>query len=410
MGSKNAKQCEDHYWDGYLGTFGEFLPSKVLSSSSSGPSSGAVPSDEVEQDTAGLLAVNNSLGAPSRRDELLAPFPDLQPGQPVSQVSVRGAGRDAGANAGRGGGGGAGRKEQELRERIAQLPGAELPGFMPLRGDFEIEHDNSAELLLADMEFAAHDHPSEALLKLDVIRVFNKKLDDRDERKQFVISRGIVDIKKAQLVSFIFAIYSILASDDNRSVYSCFQVDRRRSREDRELVARCRPFARFQTAEAHETLVSGLLLSRRLRKQIELLAHYRRQGMRTLEEARGFEIARRKKEQELKIKRSKQGADVLLVGASAGHGGEAGSRSSGVGPRSRGRGSLSEETTGGASHASWNESKDFDRDESGSHSLKASAIKNAPDGDLLSVAELDLCSSLGLAPQQYLAIQAVIVR
>jgi transcriptional adapter 2-alpha len=119
----------------------------------------------------------------------------------VSQVSVRGTVREGGAGRGGGGGGGAGRKDQELRERIAQLPGAELPGFMPLRGDFEIEHDNSAELLLADMEFAAHDHPSEVSLKLDVIRVFNKKLDDRDERKQFVISRGIVDIKKAQLVS-----------------------------------------------------------------------------------------------------------------------------------------------------------------------------------------------------------------
>jgi transcriptional adapter 2-alpha len=192
-------------------------------------------------------------------------------------------------------------------------------------------------------------------------------------------------------------------------------VDRRRSREDRELVARSRPFARFQTAEAHETLVSGLLLSRRLRKHIELLAHYRRLGLRTLEEARDFEIARRKKEQEMKVKRSKQGADGLL-GASAAmsQGGDVGSKSAASGTR-RGRAALPEEEASvDAAPARRQVAKEPEK--SGEHGSKypnsssSIAIRDAPDGDLLSVAEADLCGSLGLAPQQYLAIQAVVVR
>jgi transcriptional adapter 2-alpha len=34
---------------------------------------------------------------------------------------------------------------------------AEIVGFMPKRGDFEVEYDNDAELLLAEMEFNDDD-------------------------------------------------------------------------------------------------------------------------------------------------------------------------------------------------------------------------------------------------------------
>ena len=51
-------------------------------------------------------------------------------------------------------------KAEELRQRLLALPGADLPGFLPLREDFDVEHDNDAELLLAEMEFrCAASHP-----------------------------------------------------------------------------------------------------------------------------------------------------------------------------------------------------------------------------------------------------------
>lgn len=55
-------------------------------------------------------------------------------------------------------------------------PGGEsvVPGYMPLRGDFDVEHDNDAELLLADMEILPTDDPAEKQLKLMVIDVFNR--------------------------------------------------------------------------------------------------------------------------------------------------------------------------------------------------------------------------------------------
>ena len=85
--------------------------------------------------------------------------------------------------------------KQELRERQALLPGADLPGFMPLREDFDTEYENDAENLLADMEFSPDDHPTERELKLQIIKIYNAKLAQRDARKRFVIDRGLVDFK-----------------------------------------------------------------------------------------------------------------------------------------------------------------------------------------------------------------------
>jgi hypothetical protein len=95
----------------------------------------------------------------------------------------------------------ASRKEQEIREKLASLPGAEVAGYMPLREDFDTEHNNDAEHLLVDMEFLADDHPSERLMKLKVIEIYNQRLNERDERKKFVIERGIIDVKRQQQVS-----------------------------------------------------------------------------------------------------------------------------------------------------------------------------------------------------------------
>lgn len=50
--------------------------------------------------------------------------------------------------------------------------------------------------LLADMKFSSEDHPIERQLKQDVIKVYNKRLDEREERKRFVLEQNLLDYKK----------------------------------------------------------------------------------------------------------------------------------------------------------------------------------------------------------------------
>lgn len=48
------------------------------------------------------------------------------------------------------------------------------------------------------MEFRPTDHASERQLKLDVIAVYNHRLDEREKRKRFVLEHNLLDYKKQQ--------------------------------------------------------------------------------------------------------------------------------------------------------------------------------------------------------------------
>lgn len=51
----------------------------------------------------------------------------------------------------------------------------ELSGYNSKRQEFEIEYDNDAEQLLADMEFKETDTDAERELKLRVLRIYLKR-------------------------------------------------------------------------------------------------------------------------------------------------------------------------------------------------------------------------------------------
>lgn len=78
-----------------------------------------------------------------------------------------------------------------------------------------------AELLLADMEFHDDDTPENILLKENVLELYTARLDERIRRKKFVIERGLLDLKHVQ------------------------RSERKYSKEEREIVNKCKIFARF---------------------------------------------------------------------------------------------------------------------------------------------------------------------
>lgn len=81
------------------------------------------------------------------------------------------------------------------------------------------------------MEFRDTDEPLERALKLKVLEIYNAKLDERARRKRFVVERGLLDYRRVAA------------------------REARRPREDRDVAALLRPFARFHSQESHEALV-----------------------------------------------------------------------------------------------------------------------------------------------------------
>ena len=78
---------------------------------------------------------------------------------------------------------------------------------MPKRRDFDVEFDNDAELLLAEMEFNGffimsfiyfkdEDTPEETNLKYRILDIYNLRLTERERRKNFVIDRDMLNLNR----------------------------------------------------------------------------------------------------------------------------------------------------------------------------------------------------------------------
>lgn len=66
---------------------------------------------------------------------------------------------------------------------------------MPLRGDFDYEYENEAEVLMSEMKFQEGDSEAERKIKFSIIEIYNKRLKEREKRKKFLIERNKLDLE-----------------------------------------------------------------------------------------------------------------------------------------------------------------------------------------------------------------------
>ncbi|PNW86501.1 hypothetical protein CHLRE_02g089150v5 [Chlamydomonas reinhardtii] len=160
-------------------------------------------------------------------------------------------------------------------------------GFHAKRMEFDPEYDNDAETIVADMEFNEYDTPADVQMKVQMLQLYNRRLDERERRRSFLLERGLINSRAVQA------------------------PEKRRNPAERDLHARMRVFARYQPQAAHEEFVEGLVLEARLRSRIAELREYRRNGIRTFADADTYETEKR---------RQKAAADAAIAAANAVHG------------------------------------------------------------------------------------------
>lgn len=72
-------------------------------------------------------------------------------------------------------------------------------------------------------------------------------MDERKRRKDFILERGLLDVRKQQ------------------------EKDNQRSEEERRLYRQARVFLRYHSTEEHEALISGLCAEEKIRQYISYL-------------------------------------------------------------------------------------------------------------------------------------------
>lgn len=155
----------------------------------------------------------------------------------------------------------------------------QLSGYNPKRREFDPEYDTDAEQLLAEMEFKDADTEEERELKLRVLRIYSKRLDERKRRKDFILERNLLYPNP----------FEKDLSPEEKAI--CRQYD---------------PFMRFHSKEEHEDLLQTVIAEHRTRKRIRELEEARAAGCRTSGEADKYLEKKRKREAEENGRRAKE--------------------------------------------------------------------------------------------------------
>ncbi|KAL5076111.1 hypothetical protein RYX36_015095 [Vicia faba] len=146
-----------------------------------------------------------------------------------------------------------------------------LSGYNSKRGEFDVEYDNDAEQILAEMEFKDTDTEVERETKLQVLRIYSKRLDERKRRKSFILERNL------------------LCPDP---------FEKSLSTEELKICQKYKVFMRFHSKEEHKELLKTIIEEHRLVKRIQDLQEARVSGCVTAADAYQFIEQKRTKEAE----------------------------------------------------------------------------------------------------------------
>ncbi|PXF46737.1 Transcriptional adapter 2 [Gracilariopsis chorda] len=245
-------------------------------------------------------------------------------------------------------------------------------GWMPKRQDFLYEWDNEAEEIIGDMELVDDDSKNERDIKAQVLEIYSKKLDEREKRKEFVLERGMTNFKEFT------------------------SLEKKRSKDERELRDKLRVFMRFMPQDDVDKLVDGILEERKLRTRIEMMIEGLALGATTVEEAQRMT-------QNLSKSKNRNMSQTEPSSLSDHTTNQRRQR------RANGETSTSE-TTSVLNGQPTTPSSASDSRERRNSILGEMDLEKMAGAELLSRTELSLCGALKITPHQYLIIKDIMIR
>lgn len=230
MGGKTALQCEAHYYNFYYKSNEDYLPSEedlILEEGSSGNEREIIDNineENTQKDKHKILVIRENAGK----------IPEFTTNKDQKNNRSRSL-----------------VKNRNKKDQNTITSASEILGYWPKREEFDIEYLNDAELEIAELEFLDDDTPEEKNLKINVLKVYNAELDEREKRKKFVIERGLLDVKKQMN-------FERKLSKDDREIYNCLK-----------------PFAQYLDNSQFHELFEGIVLEKNIRQRLNQLKQYK---------------------------------------------------------------------------------------------------------------------------------------
>ncbi|KAL8586905.1 hypothetical protein ACOMHN_051010 [Nucella lapillus] len=159
-------------------------------------------------------------------------------------------------------------------------------GYMPLRNDFEREHDNDAETLVSGLSVNADDDELDLNVKLSSIAKYRMRLRERDRRKHIARRHSLIST-------------SLIPNRNCKTP----TPKRKFVKEDREFVEKMKVGTQFQTSSDVDRLQEGLIKEKEEKSKFTQMIEIRKQGITILNDVEEFEEEKYKREKRKENKR-----------------------------------------------------------------------------------------------------------
>ena len=163
---------------------------------------------------------------------------------------------------------------QPKKKPTASVPAChEVQGYMPGRLEFETEYANEAEEAVQLMQFDPGDGVNprtgelepEMELKMTVMDIYNSRLTQRAERKKVIFEHTLLEYRKNAA------------------------LDKKRTKEERDLLNKAKPFARMMNHDDFEDFCKGLIEELNLRQAVAQLQDWRQMKIGDLRSGEKYE-------------------------------------------------------------------------------------------------------------------------
>jgi transcriptional adapter 2-alpha len=166
------------------------------------------------------------------------------------------------------------RMQEERKSLDSSRNGSQLPpkgvngivsanGHHPMNGDSHVkseepsaeqqgssEDDANAEEATLPPPFETEDSLA---FKLTLLEMYNQRVDKRREAKAIMYQRGLLEYKKVRQCAYACTLIA------NSLFFQMQAAEKKRPKEEKDIVQRLRPFARLQTAEDFEVFAADIL-------------------------------------------------------------------------------------------------------------------------------------------------------
>ncbi|RPA87410.1 transcriptional adaptor-like protein [Ascobolus immersus RN42] len=161
------------------------------------------------------------------------------------------------------------------KKPTASVPAChEVSGYMPGRMEFDVEFENDAEQSVATMFFDPGEGINpvtgqlepETELKLTIMDIYNSRLTVRAMKKKIIFEHQLLEYRKLM------------------------QIEKKRSKEEKDLLNRVKPYARLMNKRDYDEFSEGVLQEYQLRFAIKVLQDWRKAGITSMDGGLKYEV------------------------------------------------------------------------------------------------------------------------